>query len=656
MVKLGELYTDFFRVDLDARGGYARVADVVAHQEDKTLVHRAFKLMRHELDRKQVGLQRFENELKILVEISQDKDAPPAITRIYDSGFVEVSLSENLHTLQTEGVVLGQTPSSEIISTGIDVQKFLDTEAVLMAEETDRWLPYLVVELAPYHDSLLRQIQLQSVGVPNTSTVLPVNSVVEMSLQLLDVMEYLHTKLRYAYVDWKPEHIYWNVSLRQLKLIDWNVTNQLAGNPRERNITREDVRMFFGAALYCGLALTDPEDPRTPIGPEPKVTLSLTPPIRPRYWTDKPNFYQRDGELDENIKLLVQKGLDPSQGFGSPQEAKDALILYVEQGDKQDDNEQVTKLPSEAVQRYRQARSYIAARDYSFAILALEVSIALASSVGVSYPDAEELLVSVQNIMKVDEFKQGVKLALENKHWDDAINLYDQAILLDPANLVIKKECDSLKQLLGLEVKVQRMGMLKAFISTRKLKTALNVVKSVAGSDSPILSFVKWQLQEVAQLRIAGVIVLLLFGFLYFTLRATATPIYILTPSFTPALTVSPTYMVAPSFTLSPAVSPTYTVTPSLAPTTTLTSKPTIAPLAYGKLLSTYFRPYDEPNKNIMDNAIERNQPLVIVSTQESYGALWYECVWERDGVTSRGWILAEKIKIVRPPTATATP
>ena len=115
MTKLGDLYTDFFRIDLDARGGYARVADVVVHKEDGSLVHRAFKLMRHELE-KQVPMQRFENELKILVEITNDKSAPSAITRIHDSGFVSTKLSQNLQALQDTRKILNLTSSLEIVS------------------------------------------------------------------------------------------------------------------------------------------------------------------------------------------------------------------------------------------------------------------------------------------------------------------------------------------------------------------------------------------------------------------------------------------------------------------------------------------------------------------------------------------------------------
>ncbi len=277
MTKLGELYTDFFRIDLDARGGYARVASVVARQEDGVPVQRAFKLMRHELNGTQVGSQRFENELRILADITKDKNAPSAITRIYDSGFAEAEFSKSLHELRHKDDKLIPAPNLEVISTGIDIHKFLEMKSTLMAKEPDRWLPYLVVDLALYDDSLSRQIKAQSVGDKVNLFVLPVNTVVDMGMQLLDVLEYMHKRLRVAYIDWKPEHIYWNERSRQLKLIDWNVTSRLNGGSEERETVREDLRMFSGAALYCSLALTDPEELTRRIGPAPKMPKDKTP-------------------------------------------------------------------------------------------------------------------------------------------------------------------------------------------------------------------------------------------------------------------------------------------------------------------------------------------------------------------------------------------
>jgi serine/threonine protein kinase len=458
MTKLGELYTDFFRIDLDAPGGYARVADVVARQADGTPVHRAFKLMRHELSEsfgkqgglQRVGLQRFENELKILVGITQDKTAPSAITRIYDSGFVEAELSEGLHKLQHKDEKFDPIPSLEIVSTGTDIQKFLDAKSALMEKEPERWLPYLVVDLAPYDDSLTRQIKSLSAGNSLNLYVLPVNTIVEMALQLLDVMDYLHKVLRVAYIDWKPEHIYWNEGSKRLNLIDWNVTSRLIGGLGEKQTIREDIRMFSGAALYCSLALTDPEELTKPIGPTPIVPKDKALVISPRYWTDKPNFYQREQVLDESIKQLVQKALDPNQGFNSPQELKNALFQYVAQSDKQGGRDLVKGLPFDAVQSYRRARSYIAAKDYVYANYHLEVAIAIANQIGMSYPDAEILLENVQfSLIMDDNDKQELSLALEKEQWGTVWDICNKILLRHPEeNKRIKKLLNGLDSLM----------------------------------------------------------------------------------------------------------------------------------------------------------------------------------------------------------------
>jgi hypothetical protein len=122
------------------------------------------------------------------------------------------------------------------------------------------------------------------------------------------------------------------------------------------------------------------------------------------------------------------------------------------------------------------------------------------------------------------------------------------------------------------------------------------------------------------------------------------------------------TLVFIPTDTLTPTLDVVKTATntdiptdiPTVTPTITLEPTPTIIPLAYGKLLATYFTPYDEPDNNMLTTMLRRNQFLVILSTKESHGALWYECVWEIEGISGRGWILAKNIKIVeQAPTLT---
>jgi hypothetical protein len=325
MAKLGDLYTDFFRIDLDARGGYARVADVVSHQEQGNSVHRAFKILRDGIDF-QRGLEKFKDEQCLLTSINQDINAPLPITRIYDSGFVDSKLSHDLHERNE--------PDPEVVihSTGAKPDDFLKMEKSLNAVETGKWLPYLAVELAPYDDSLLRQIHHQPKEDPSGLYRLPAGEVVAMAIQLLGIMEYLHTSHERAYMDWKPEHIFWSGRSNQVKLVDWNVTVPLADGPgREQNI-RDDTRLFCGAALYISLTFVDPDNPMKPIGPRPtEEPQNAVPEIRRRYWTDNPNFYQRGATLDDRIKTIIRRGLDANKGYESPLELREELLNYAKQ-------------------------------------------------------------------------------------------------------------------------------------------------------------------------------------------------------------------------------------------------------------------------------------------------------------------------------------
>src|SRR5687768_15330918 len=117
MTTLNNSYTDFFAIDFDTPGGYARVAEVRTHKPELPKFC-AFKIMRPDIGYT-TGLERFEEELILLLDIMRDADAPPAITRIYDSGFVSRELAESLEKRETPRLDL------EIISTGLDFKNFL---------------------------------------------------------------------------------------------------------------------------------------------------------------------------------------------------------------------------------------------------------------------------------------------------------------------------------------------------------------------------------------------------------------------------------------------------------------------------------------------------------------------------------------------------
>jgi hypothetical protein len=320
MTKLVDLYTDFWRIDQDSPGGFARVAQVKANPREGYPEFCAFKLMRHEITNPEDGLRHFEDELKILVAVTSDMNSPSTITKIYDSGFVQVELSYAIHSNSK------LEPNWEIISTGKDIKRFLEEKS---KRDPNQWLPYLLVELATYDDSLLRQIHNQPKEDPSGLFRMPTGEVILLAVQLLDVMEYLHINHHRTYIDWKPEHIFWNSLLRKATLIDWNVTIPFEdGAGRKQNI-RDDLRLFCGAALYIPLTFVDPDDPTKPIGPRPTTDISSpVSEILRRYWTNNPDFYQRGERLDEKIKQIIQRGLDPKKGFDSASNLKLVLKNY----------------------------------------------------------------------------------------------------------------------------------------------------------------------------------------------------------------------------------------------------------------------------------------------------------------------------------------
>jgi serine/threonine protein kinase len=327
MTELGDLYTDFHRIDLGMRGGYGRVAKVSAHQGASDLGRFAFKLMRHENDC-QKSLERFKEEQQLLVSIGQDEEAPIPITRIYDSGYVSVELSHILNLQNPPDLKL------PIYSVGKKTDDFIQLGDELCSDGKGKWLPYLVVELASFDDNLLRQINHQPKKKDSTTAYyrLPAGEVVAMAIQLLNTVHYLHEKHGLAYMDWKPEHLFWNGFIKQVKLIDWNVTEPLHNGPgKERNI-RDDIRLFCGAVLYIGLTFVEPEYPNKPIGPRPTEEFeNPVSEIRSRYWTDNPNFYSHETTLDDKIKQIVRRGLNPKEGYETPGELKYVLLEYAKQ-------------------------------------------------------------------------------------------------------------------------------------------------------------------------------------------------------------------------------------------------------------------------------------------------------------------------------------
>lgn len=328
----GQDRRNWFRpVDTDAPGGFARavqVSRILNEDVDNEKREALFKVMRYDVLDPKIARRHFLSELELLVRIEKVRpQVSPEnfsriepITRVYDSGFVPIELPELLDKYRKP------TDNTPVYQTKLDVAAF----SKLMRElDPNKWVPYIVVELANYNDSLFRQIQRRPDLDQDGLFRLPTAEVVYLAIRLLDTMIWLHKTLNIAYIDWKPEHVYWNGRTHELKLIDWNVTWPLETPPGRQQNIRDDIRLFTGAVLYCGLTLIDPEF-GTAIGPRPTSDIkNAVPEIRKRYWTDNPQFYDAGSSLDDRIKGIVKQGLDPSKGFSTPDELQAALIEYL---------------------------------------------------------------------------------------------------------------------------------------------------------------------------------------------------------------------------------------------------------------------------------------------------------------------------------------
>ncbi len=328
MKSLGSVYGEFEFIDVDAQGGYARVAHTKAlkAQNDRPS-DCAFKVMRPVKNGSDwyVWFQRFVDEIKILNRIFDDKDTPNKIlemlTPIYDYGFVSTELLESLSQYKEPNY-------QSKIQQFTDLSEFINQGKKISRLESEKWCPYIVEEIVAYDDSLYRQIHKRPHIDSKGLFRLPTGEVVHLALQLLDLVEYLYDHLEQAYLDWKPEHVYWNGKTRKVKLIDWNVTIPLKDDGgREQNM-QNDLRNFCGAVIYTSLTMVDITTGK-PIGPKPSTHHNNpVKEIRDRWSTEDPVFYQSSRTLDENIKTIIRNGLNPNLGYKSPKDLRNALLIY----------------------------------------------------------------------------------------------------------------------------------------------------------------------------------------------------------------------------------------------------------------------------------------------------------------------------------------
>lgn len=345
----GDYFNSFDPIDEDAPGGYARVAEAEALFLPDGPARVAFKVMR-EKDYAGKRLapntweKRFLEEFRILHTFTVRPDTPPVFTKLLGSGYIRRDVLDYFERYR----VPYDLP---LYFTGLEEADFADTHAHLEKETPGRYLPFLAVELAPYGDSLFRQIRRRDwrgrPRPPQVTPRLPVGEVIRMSWQLLEALKWFHDTFDRIYLDWKTEQVYWSawrlgvdeeVKTSQACLIDYNVTSPLARNPRGDDESpryrpanlREELRLFCGAVLYPALTLTDPENEGRELSSKPtRRTSRGSRDVRLRYRVEGAlRFYGAGERLDAPLKKILRTGLEAGKGYASVEALQEDLRRY----------------------------------------------------------------------------------------------------------------------------------------------------------------------------------------------------------------------------------------------------------------------------------------------------------------------------------------
>ncbi len=110
-----------------------------------------------------------------------------------------------------------------------------------------------------------------------------------------------------------------------------------------------------------------------------------------------------------------------------------------------------TNIPRVALQYYRRARSLIASRHVVTAINLLNAAIEAAQVKGMEYPEAEEALNQMQDLLIANEYIEEANTAIREKRGKDALDLYNKALVLDPTNETIRRELKGLQDSLRVD-------------------------------------------------------------------------------------------------------------------------------------------------------------------------------------------------------------
>lgn len=263
--------------------------------------------------------------------------------------------------------------------------------------------------------------------------------------------------------------------------------------------------------------------------------------------------------------------------------------------------ESVSGLPRAAEQYYRRARSLIAARDYLAAVNLLEQAIEAAKAKGMNYPEAEEEMQHMQNLLLAKEYLEKGKSALENKQRKEALGYYEKASNIDPTSTTIRRLINEQRGSLKNEARIRWASITAAVF-------------------------------------VVGIV---LFSFITQWPPLTTTPV----PSLVTPVTISNTDIPLASSTAAQQITVEVTVTNSIIPMRTLTPSPvpTEAVIGVGYINKAVASTWQEPNNGLIER-LTLPHPLTLLEKRIVGQDIWYKCRWESNGVMHEGWILAEYI------------
>jgi tetratricopeptide (TPR) repeat protein len=312
------------------------------------------------------------------------------------------------------------------------------------------------------------------------------------------------------------------------------------------------------------------------------------------------------------------------------------------------------KIPKEATQFFRKARSYIAAKDFSTALKLLNAAIESAAAREVVFSDAEQLLVSIQNLSLAQSFIERARVALEKKQWREALEFYARAIPLDPTNENIKLEYENVQALSNIENDLQSTGILRLLTNTNQAKNVLKAARKHIRTDISFFAEIEHQINQILMFRliIVGILVVILgyFGGTFIKEAPEETEQIAVTATFTLPPVSTPSETVTPSATYTTV--PTTTETPTAISTDTIAPTPTLWILGSGYINLVRITARNNPNGSPVDS-LEQYQIVLILEQKTDGGSTWYRCSWNKNGEVNDGWILGEYITLGLPPTPT---